>query len=292
MVTGNSISDGFYQAYSESSGIELDHSTNVIVAGNNISYTHIGIQVTGTNQSAIYHNNFIQNDSQAYQSNTSINWDNGYPSGGNYWSNYPGVDNCSGPQQNTCPSPDGIGDTPPSMDGGVSQDRYPLMKPFRAQTSDPQFQQTLTFDGVIVSVSGNFTPDTTSKTVNGTVSITVTNSTTGQTVFSKIYTISVGYGSSSTARFVLTIPTSSSWLGAACTVNISSNNASCSVSRDPDVNHDGAINILDLVQLAFASGSSRGDAKYNASSDLNADGKINILDLVLTAINYQLPVFS
>jgi len=132
MVTGNSISDGFYQAYGESSGIELDYSTNVIAAGNNISYTHIGMQITGTNQSAIYHNNFIQNDSQAYQSITSINWDNGYPSGGNYWSNYAGVDNCSGPQQNICPSPDGIGDTPPSIDGTVYQDHYPLMKPFIA----------------------------------------------------------------------------------------------------------------------------------------------------------------
>ena len=166
------------------------------------------------------------------------------------------------------------------------------MKPFTAQTSDPQFQQTLTFDGVIVSVSGNFTPDTTSKTVNGTVSIIVTNSTTSQTVFSKTYTVSVGYGSSSTARFVLTIPTSSSWLGAACTVNISSNNASCSLSRDPDVNHDGVINILDLAHIALAYGSAKGESRYNASGDLNADGLINILDLALAAFDYQLPMFS
>src|SRR5439155_17319185 len=190
------------------------------------------------------------------------------------------------------PDNDGIGDTAYSVCCVGSVDRYPLMKPFTAQTSDPQFQQTLTFDGVIVSVSGNFTPDTTSKTVNGTVSIIVTNSTTSHTVFSKIYTVSVGYGSSSTARFVLTIPTSSSWLGAACTVNISSNNASCSVSRDPDVNHDGAINILDLAQMAFAYGSKMSDTGYDVSYDLNADGKATILDLALAAFEYQLPVFS
>ncbi len=282
MVTGNSISDGFYQAYGESSGIELDYSTNVIVAGNNISYTHIGMQITGTNQSAIYHNNFIQNDSQAYQSNTGITWDDGYPIGGNYWSDYGGSD----------PDNDGIGDTIYSVCCVGSVDRYPLMKPFTAQTSEPQFHQTLTFDGVIVSVSGNFTPDTTSKTVNGTVSIIVTNSTTSQTVFSKTYTVSVGYGSSSTARFVLTIPTSSSWLGAACTVNISSNNASCSVSRDPDVNDDGAINILDLALIAISYGSKMGGPGYNVSHDLNADGKVTILDLALAAIEYQLPVFN
>src|SRR3989441_4820999 len=282
MVKGNSISYGFYQAYGESSGIELDYSTNVIVAGNNISYTHIGMQITGTNQSAIYHNNFIQNDSQAYQSNTGITWDDGYPIGGNYWSDYGGSD----------PDNDGIGDTAYSVCCVGSVDRYPLIKPFTAQTSEPQFHQTLTFDGVIVSVSGNFTPDTTSKTVNGTVSIIVTNSTTSQTVFSTTYTVSVGYGSSSTARFVLTIPTSSSWLGAACTVNIFSNNASWSVSRYPDVNHDGAINILDLARIAISYGSKIGGPGYNVSYHLNADGKVTILDLALAAIEYQLPVFN
>src|SRR5205807_8574835 len=174
MVTGNSISDGFYQAYGESSGIELDYSTNVTVAGNNISYTHIGMQITGTNQSAIYHNNFIQNDSQAYQSNTSITWDNGYPSGGNYWSNYAGVDNCSGPQQNICPSPDGIGDTPPSIDGTVYQDRYPLMKPFTAQNhaSPP---------GVTVSPPTP-NPASTGSVVNVAFSVSSSSTVTGITV--------------------------------------------------------------------------------------------------------------
>ena len=83
-----------------------------------------------------------------------------------------------------------------------------------------------------------------------------------------------------------------SWLGAACTVNISSNNASCSVSRDPDVNHDGAINILDLARIAISYGSKMGGPGYNVSYDLNADGKVTILDLALAAIEYQLPVFN
>jgi len=177
MVTGNSISYGFYQAYGESSGIELDYSTNVTVAGNNISYTHIGMQITGTNQSAIYHNNFIQNDSQAYQSITSIDWDNGYPSGGNYWSNYAGVDNCSGPQQNICPSPDGIGDTPPSIDGTVYQDRYPLMKPF----VDPP---AVSFS---VHVQGSFSASL--GTISRTVSVTATNITSGEVIFVATRTI-------------------------------------------------------------------------------------------------------
>ena len=44
-------------------------------------------------------------------SNESINvWDYGYPSGGNYWSDYVGVDAKSGPHQDLLGS-DGVGDT-------------------------------------------------------------------------------------------------------------------------------------------------------------------------------------
>src|SRR5213076_3134076 len=39
-------------------------------------------------------------------------WDDGYPQGGNFWSNYRGADQCSGPGQDVCNGPDGIGDTP------------------------------------------------------------------------------------------------------------------------------------------------------------------------------------
>src|SRR2546428_5094266 len=158
-------------------GVDPSLYNLVTVAANNISYTHIGMQITGTNQSAIYHNNFIQNDSQAYQSNTGITWDNGYPSGGNYWSNYAGVDNCSGPQQNICPSPDGIGDTPPSIDGTVYQDRYPLMKPF----VDPP---AVSFS---VHVQGSFSASL--GTISRTVSVTATNITSGEVIFVATRTI-------------------------------------------------------------------------------------------------------
>jgi hypothetical protein len=52
-------------------------------------------------------------------------WDNDYPSGGNYWSDYSGVDFNSGPYQNLTAN-DGIGDTPYTID------RYPLMAPFKS----------------------------------------------------------------------------------------------------------------------------------------------------------------
>jgi nitrous oxidase accessory protein NosD len=72
----------------------------------------------------IYHNDFY-NYPWDYEGRN--NWDNGYPSGGNYWSVYEGEDNFKGPLQNI-PGSDGIGDTPFYFNFDV--DWYPLMEPF------------------------------------------------------------------------------------------------------------------------------------------------------------------
>jgi len=73
----------------------------------------------------IHHNNFI-NAQNAYDACSNI-WNNSYPSGGNYWGDYSGVDGYSGPGQNISGG-DGIGDTPYSIPGGSNQDGYPLMQ--------------------------------------------------------------------------------------------------------------------------------------------------------------------
>ena len=54
-------------------------------------------------------------------------WDDGYPSGGNFWSNYNGSDKFSGPNQDI-PGNDGIGDTNFTFDAD-SSDNYPLYSP-------------------------------------------------------------------------------------------------------------------------------------------------------------------
>ncbi len=81
----------------------------------------------GCNHNSIYHNNFINNGYHAGD-NCNNNWDAGYPSGGNFWDNYYGVDNFSGPNQNI-PGSDSIGDTPYYILGGNEEDFYPLMYP-------------------------------------------------------------------------------------------------------------------------------------------------------------------
>ena len=55
-------------------------------------------------------------------------WDNGYPSGGNYWDSYSGIDQYSGLNQNENES-DGIGDTS-FIINPKNSDKYPLMGTF------------------------------------------------------------------------------------------------------------------------------------------------------------------
>jgi hypothetical protein len=76
----------------------------------------------------IYHNTFIENAHQAYDSSGNNRWNASYPAGGNYWSDYNGTDRYSGPGQNESGS-DGMGDTPyTNIEGGSgAQDDYPLM---------------------------------------------------------------------------------------------------------------------------------------------------------------------
>lgn len=54
-----------------------------------------------------------------------------------------------------------------------------------------------------------------------------------------------------------------------------------------DLNNDGAINITDVMILAAAFNSARGDGKYVEASDLNGDGAINIKDVMMIAAKFN-----
>ncbi|MDP4182680.1 MAG: carbohydrate-binding protein, partial [Bacillota bacterium] len=50
-----------------------------------------------------------------------------------------------------------------------------------------------------------------------------------------------------------------------------------------DLNHDGAINMADVILIASRFNSVRGDSKYIAAYDLNNDGAINLSDVIIIA---------
>jgi len=110
-------------------GIWLFHSSNYNnIFGNNIADNAGGIYLVSSDNT-FYHNNFIDNTNQVYVYAPGYYgiWNDGYPSGGNYWSNYTGIDMNSGFYQNETDS-DGIGDMPHTIDAN-NIDNYPLIAP-------------------------------------------------------------------------------------------------------------------------------------------------------------------
>ncbi len=118
---------------SNGDGIIVGYGSNATLGGNVVASNGEGIRLYGAPlrgpPGVVVRHNVLSNTAQGFDDQGSANaWDDGYPSGGNYWSDYVGVDNCSGPLQDVCPDPDGIGDTPYVIDADT-RDRYPLMDP-------------------------------------------------------------------------------------------------------------------------------------------------------------------
>ena len=111
-------------------GIYLIGAKNSAIIDNNISTNIYGVRLDSFSNNLIYQNNFIDNKNYNANDNGGSNtWDDGYPSGGNYWSDYTGNDNFKGPDQDQ-PGSDGIGDTAYDIAGSIgAKDFYPIMEP-------------------------------------------------------------------------------------------------------------------------------------------------------------------
>jgi len=103
-------------------GIEVSGDENEII-NNTVVGNEEGIYVREGAGNRIYHNH-LNNRKNAYDGESNI-WDNGYPSGGNYWSDYPGSDIYMGVEQDE-PGSDSIGDIPYIIDEN-SSDNFPII---------------------------------------------------------------------------------------------------------------------------------------------------------------------
>jgi len=111
-------------------GIHVWESSNYnSIVGNDITNNWYGIYLSYSSNNSIYHNNFVNNTRQAFVELAPSNiWDDDYPSGGNYWSDYDGVDVFGGSYQNEIGN-DGIGDAHYTINAN-NTDNYPLMGMF------------------------------------------------------------------------------------------------------------------------------------------------------------------
>ena len=111
VISGNNITNN------GTGGIAISSSNHNCIYGNNITNGHTGIAFGYSRSNKVYRNFFIHNDQQAFVllSGDANVWDNGDSFGGNYWSDYAGIDE----------NKDGFGDTPYVVDA-QNVDHYPL----------------------------------------------------------------------------------------------------------------------------------------------------------------------
>lgn len=119
-----------------------------IFFGNNITGNHgAGVRFDSSSNNKFYHNNIYNEIWSIASVNT---WDDGYPSGGNYWSAHIDLDFYSGPYQNETGT-DGIVDIPYILDGN-NRDRYPI---YRAHPPVARFTYSPTSSSVGEKITFN-----------------------------------------------------------------------------------------------------------------------------------------
>jgi parallel beta-helix repeat protein len=141
-VTQNTVWNNGYNALNDGHGIEMDGTTS---------------------NNKVFHNNIIHNANQALDTESNNSWNDSYPSGGNYWSDYDGVDIYKGPNQDIFGN-DSIGDTNYTIDAD-SADHYPMMYPIGDflflyegwnLVSIPYIQSDEYLDTVFKSIEGSY----------------------------------------------------------------------------------------------------------------------------------------
>jgi parallel beta-helix repeat protein len=131
-------------------GIYIYKASNNSISGNNIVDNDDGVLFYQASDNKFWHNNFIDNTEQVHFDGGSYAnvWDDGYPSGGNYWSDYAGLDGDG----------DGIGDSAYTIDVN-NVDNYPLMTAIGIPT-EKSFNVTVgETDYVITTVSNSTVSD-------------------------------------------------------------------------------------------------------------------------------------
>ena len=128
----NTISENNIAACMHAS-ISIILSDNNRIYGNNLTSNYIGIYLGSCSGNVIYHNSFVDNTIHVECDSANNTWDDEYPSGGNYWSDYeeryPNAQEIDGSD---------VWDTPYVIDGN-NQDNYPIIPEFPSSIILPLF---------------------------------------------------------------------------------------------------------------------------------------------------------
>ena len=296
-------------------GIEMIMSNNNTIRENYIeANVHYGIGLCSSENNRVYHNSFVSNIYQQVSSCAGLTnvWCDNYPSCGNYWSDYSGVDVQGGVYQNETGG-DGIGDTWYVIDENNS-DRYPLMGSWTDTGEDVSvtrpsgvsflFSKVLSGGVTIINESGvgptlplGFRHASkppvyyyvkTTANYTGLVSVGMTYDGHGLTQLEK-----------SLMNLVRWNYTSQRWENITTRTEISRNTIygetanlsmfTLSIPLLGDINSDGTVDIFDAITLASAFGSKPGYTNWYPKADINNDGVVDIYDAIILANNYGTP---
>jgi parallel beta-helix repeat protein len=127
-IVGNTVSSN------NKTGIQVGiYSHNNTILENSIANSQYGVWFEYSWDNKIYHNVFRNNSQEAYIAPLGIeqSWDDGYPSGGNYWSDYESINPNATEIDHT-----GLWNTPYVLDPN-NQDNYPLIQPLYQPIQGP-----------------------------------------------------------------------------------------------------------------------------------------------------------
>jgi len=272
-ITGNKITNN-------NDGIWLYDALDNTISANDISAnSEHGIELYYASDNSIFHNSFTNNVYQVYTESSVNVWDDGYPSGGNYWIDYDGTDLFSGPYQNETGS-DGIGDTSYIIDDN-NRDRYPLMKPWtniavlNASLFKTVIAQGLT-QHVYVSVQNqgwntetfNVAAYANTTIIDAPVNVTLT-SRNSITVTFTWDTAGFAKGSYTISAYANPVP------GETYTADNTFTDGIVLISILGDLNGDFIVDGQDYQLVKIAVPSMRGDPNWNPNADLNDDGIVD-----------------
>jgi parallel beta-helix repeat protein len=278
-------------------GIALkgNNAVNNLIYNNIFQENTIAINITqSSTDNIIYHNSFLNNPTQVYISPPTANiWDDGYPSGGNYWSTLPSKDLYRGPNQNE-PGSDGINDTRCTI-AANNIDRYPLVKPYAGPhdigitnvfTSKTVIGQgyTLQIELKILNYGlygETFTVAAYADALTIAIQPIILASRNSILIIFTWSTIGVVKGNYTISLIVDTVPDE------AYTADNMIIDGWVVVSVIGDINGDFKVDIKDLVLVIKHYGSYPGSVKpWNPNADVNCDNKVDIKDLVLVIKHY------
>jgi parallel beta-helix repeat protein len=290
-------------------GIYLFSCSNNTVSGNKIANNGDGIASYYSSDNRIFHNNFISNFEQVYSESSTDTWDNSYPSGGNYWNNYAGVDKKCGPSQDH-PRSDGMGDTPYTIDSN-NKDNYPLVNPWTppsghnvavisAVPSKAVIGQGFTGNITVYAANKGGYSETFNVTVYANMStiasttVPLQSGSTTTITFSWTPTnTSFSKGNYSISAYAWPVPSETDMSDNNFTggyVSVAAIGDLTGGTRNPwDFVPDGKVDGKDITIVALCFGSAPGcppPYTWNPNSDVNNDGKIDGKDIATVALHF------